>query len=177
MTPYDEPEMEQALRELFSLSDRASGILALALIDDELERFACRVMVDPDDDTFGSGILGTASEKMDALFQFGFLPKEIFHDLTLLRRIRNVFGLSAIKPAGSCWNKSWVWAAPMCWRMDTAVKNTPRLMADIRPFSSCGFGYYFVRIIIVWLMIRTIPSMSRRASRGCWQPAKVGHFC
>lgn len=85
-------DLPLAIHELDSLSDRAAAVLGFALLDAALERLARRILVNPDDDLFGgSGILGTASGKMDALFQFGFLPTEIYEDLTLLRRIRNVF--------------------------------------------------------------------------------------
>ena len=92
MTPDDTSKLLRAIVELDSLSDRAAAVLGFALIDAALERLARRIIADPDDDLFGtSGFLGSASEKVEALFQFGFLPTEIYQDLTLLRRIRNEF--------------------------------------------------------------------------------------
>jgi len=92
MSSDDTSELIQAITELDSLSDRAAAVLGFALVDAALERFARRILADPSDNLFGgSGFLGTASEKVEALFQFGYLPTEIYQDLTLLRRIRNEF--------------------------------------------------------------------------------------
>ena len=84
MSSNDNSELFRAIAELDSLSDRAAPVLGFALIDAALERLARRIIVNPDDELFsGSGFLGTASDKVEALYQFGYLPTVLYQDLTL----------------------------------------------------------------------------------------------
>ena len=64
----------KSIIELDSISDRASAVLGFAMVDDELERVARRVMINPKKGHFSSfGFLSSAASKAEALYQFGIL--------------------------------------------------------------------------------------------------------
>jgi len=89
-------EITGAFKEVETLSDRAAAVLGFALLEEALERLARQVMVKPKSEHFGGlGFLSSASARINALYQFGVLPAEIFEDLTLLRQIRNDFSHGA----------------------------------------------------------------------------------
>jgi len=86
---------------LIEESDRGSVLMAAAFIEDKLscllesyfienEKVCKRLLK-------GNGALATFSSKIDLTFLLGLIPKNIFDDLHILRKIRNDFAHTASK--------------------------------------------------------------------------------
>lgn len=86
---------------LIQESDRGSVLMAAAFIEDKLgcllESFfienekVCTQLLN------GNGALATFSSKIDLTFLLGLIPKNIYNDLHILRKIRNDFAHTASK--------------------------------------------------------------------------------
>ena len=86
---------------LIEESDRGSVLMAAAFIEDKLgyllesyfveNEKICKQLLK------GNGALATFSSKIDLTFLLGLIPKNIFDDLHLLRKIRNEFAHTASK--------------------------------------------------------------------------------
>jgi DNA-binding MltR family transcriptional regulator len=80
-------------------SDRASGLMSAAFLEDYLSRLIGSFMVDDKKvkhDIFShNGPLGTFSSKIDMAFMLGLISNNTKRDLHLLRKIRNEFAHSA----------------------------------------------------------------------------------
>lgn len=86
---------------LIQESDRGSVLMAAAFIEDKLgcllesyfieNEKVCKQLLN------GNGALATFSSKIDLTFLLGLIPKNIFDDLHILRKIRNDFAHTASK--------------------------------------------------------------------------------
>ncbi len=86
---------------LIQESDRGSVLMAAAFIEDKLgcllelyfieNEKVCKQLLN------GNGALATFSSKIDLTFLLGLIPKNIFNDLHILRKIRNDFAHTASK--------------------------------------------------------------------------------
>jgi len=90
--------------ELIDESDRGSVIVAAALLEDDIGELLQKVIKSHNistkhiKDMFGlSGPLSSFSSKILICFGFGFISKEIFDDLTKIRKLRNKFAHSSEK--------------------------------------------------------------------------------
>lgn len=74
-------------------SDRACGILAGVLLDSLLETLLKTVMLEstPKDIFRGSGALATFSGKTDMAYYLGYISKDEYEELKVIRKIRNDF--------------------------------------------------------------------------------------
>ena len=106
------PDTEMAQRELESMqeyqdfktsllteSDRGSVLMAAAFIEDKITKLLKTYMVH--NQTIqkkifeGNGALATFSSKIDISFLLGLIPKNIYNDLGVLRKLRNDFAHNA----------------------------------------------------------------------------------
>ena len=81
--------------ELEKESDRGAVLVAAAFLDDSLSNLLRSVMVD-DKNLIDSllrpdGPLGTFSARIKVCQAFGLLESDVYHDLQLIRRLRNEF--------------------------------------------------------------------------------------
>jgi len=86
---------------LIEESDRGSVLMAAAFIEDKLSYLLESYFVENEKICKqllkGNGALATFSSKIDLAFLLGLIPKNIFDDLHLLRKIRNEFAHTASK--------------------------------------------------------------------------------
>jgi len=106
------PDSEMAQKELKSIqefqdfrtsllteSDRGSVLMAAAFIEDKITQLLETYMIN--DTTIqkkifgGNGALATFSSKIDISFLLGLIPKNIYNDLGVLRKLRNDFAHNA----------------------------------------------------------------------------------
>jgi len=84
---------------LLSESDRGSVLMAAAFIEDKITQLVETYMVQ--NKTIqkkifaGNGALATFSSKIDIAFLLGLIPKNIYDDLGILRKLRNDFAHNA----------------------------------------------------------------------------------
>jgi len=90
--------------ELINESDRGAVIVAAALLEDDLDEILKGIIQSHDisakhiKDMFDlSGPLSSFSSKSLICYGFGFISKEIFDDLTKIRKLRNKFAHSSEK--------------------------------------------------------------------------------
>lgn len=84
---------------LISESDRGSVLMAAAYIEDKITQLLETYMVQNkkiQEKIFdGNGALATFSSKIDISFLLGLIPKKIYNDLSILRKLRNDFAHNA----------------------------------------------------------------------------------
>ena len=86
-------------KSLIQESDRGCALMAAAFIEDKLEKLlesyfienekVCKQLLK------ANGALATFSSKIDLTFLLGLIPKNVFNDLHILRKIRNEFAHTA----------------------------------------------------------------------------------
>lgn len=84
-------------KQLRNESDRSIAIIATSLLDLQLEEMLSNTMLDHKEvPSFFQGYapLASLSAKASLAFFLGFIPMDIFNDLTYVRKIRNVFAHS-----------------------------------------------------------------------------------
>lgn len=91
MTLEQEDWLVGFLREFSKEGDRASAIVAGAMLDDALARsIAARLVPAPNKDRdFLNGPLATFSSRIDTAYQLGLVSEFLHRDLHLIRKIRN----------------------------------------------------------------------------------------
>lgn len=81
-------------------SDRLTGILGAALIEDALGDWLRKVLVgskkSKDNLLLGSGRLADSSTRSEMLYRFGRLPRHTYQNTILIQQIRNKFAHGAI---------------------------------------------------------------------------------
>ena len=86
---------------LIQESDRGSVLMAAAFIENKLECLLESYFIEDEKICKqllkGNGALATFSSKIDLSFLLGLIPKNIFNDLHILRKIRNEFAHTASK--------------------------------------------------------------------------------
>lgn len=92
-------EFKDFRTSLLSESDRGSVLMAAAFIEDKITQLLETYMVQNkkiQEKIFdGNGALATFSSKIDISFLLGLIPKNIYNDLGILRRLRNDFAHNA----------------------------------------------------------------------------------
>ena len=95
MHTEDRIDFESFLRELQSESDRGLALIAAALIDEKLLEtllsFLCGDEVKERLLKSSNAPLGTFSARADACFAMGLIDEFEFHEISLLRKVRNEF--------------------------------------------------------------------------------------
>ncbi len=99
MYPIDEEERQTRgfFRQLASESDRGAALIGSSLLEDDLEqllRSAMSPVADPKRvDSLFSGFapLATFSAKISICYALGLIDENLFHDLEIIRKIRNRF--------------------------------------------------------------------------------------
>lgn len=92
-------EFQDFRTSLLSESDRGCVLMAAAFIEDKITQLLETYMVH--DTTIqkkifeGNGALATFSSKIDISFLLGLIPKNIYNDLGILRKLRNDFAHNA----------------------------------------------------------------------------------
>jgi DNA-binding MltR family transcriptional regulator len=92
-------EFQDFRTSLLSESDRGSVLMAAAFIEDKITQLLETYMIN--DTTIqkkifgGNGALATFSSKIDISFLLGLIPKNIYNDLGVLRKLRNDFAHNA----------------------------------------------------------------------------------
>jgi len=92
-------EFEDFRISLLSESDRGCVLMAAAFIEDKISQLLQAYMVY--NETIqkkifeGNGALATFSSKIDISFLLGLIPKNIYNDLGILRKLRNDFAHNA----------------------------------------------------------------------------------
>ena len=86
-------------KSLIQESDRGCALMAADFIEDKLEKLlesyfienekVCKQLLK------ANGALATFSSKIDLTFLLGLIPKNVFNDLHILRKIRNEFAHTA----------------------------------------------------------------------------------
>lgn len=110
-------------------SDRAAVVLGVATLDALLERLlrAWLAPDTPDSLYHPSGALSTLSSKTDLAYSLGLISKQEWHDLRLLRKVRNDFAHD--------FDHTLSFATPsVCDRI--SALSTPHLLDDIGAFAS-----------------------------------------
>ncbi len=77
-----------------SESDRAAGVLAGSFIDEYTKKYLRSIMIsDPKTEEMlnGYGPLSSFSARIDCLYAFGFIDKDVYTNLNIIRKIRNHF--------------------------------------------------------------------------------------
>lgn len=92
-------EFQDFRTSLMSETDRGSVLMAAAFIEDKLLQMLQDFMVENESiqkKIFeGNGVLATFSSKIQVAYLLGLIPKNIFDDLNILRRLRNDFAHNA----------------------------------------------------------------------------------
>lgn len=92
-------EFKDFRMSLLSESDRGSVLMAAAFIEDKITQLLETYMVQNkkiQEKIFdGNGALATFSSKIDISFLLGLIPKNIYNDLGILRKLRNDFAHNA----------------------------------------------------------------------------------
>lgn len=97
--PNVEPEMDllgKCLRAFDDESDRGAALVAASMLDERLEQILRAFMIECDaSNNLLSGFnapLGTFSARASAAMSLGLIQENEFKEITLIRKIRNVFG-------------------------------------------------------------------------------------
>jgi DNA-binding MltR family transcriptional regulator len=99
MIPIDETERQSRtfFRQLASESDRGAALIGCSLLEDDLEQLLRSAMSRSADqkrvDSLFSGFapLATFSAKISVCYALGLIDETLFHDLEIIRKIRNRF--------------------------------------------------------------------------------------
>jgi mannitol operon repressor len=94
----DDAQLSQTFAEVFGQTDRASAIVAAALLEEVLERLLLAFILEHDtakrDLVDGMAPLSTLSAKINASFHLGLISEAQFEDLKIIKDVRNDFAHS-----------------------------------------------------------------------------------
>jgi len=87
---------EEMIAETRNVDDRACSLVLAANLDNRLSElvkaYSIEIGKEFSKEVFeGTGFLSTFSSKINLCYMMGLIPENLYHDLTLIRKIRNYF--------------------------------------------------------------------------------------